>query len=432
MGYIRRFREGFSEGFSRANSSVRYERIDTVEQLQHHIFGDDFDTSGQIVNPSTAMQANAVASSIRVLTSIYGATPCVLFRSLKDGGREQAKDHPLYDLILHKPNSWQSPMTFQETGKFYDSMRGSTRAWINRISTGRIMEMILLYPDYLTVKQMPDYSLHYEYRFPGRDLQRFTQSEVLNIPGLSYNGYDGLSPIGYARQSIGGALGAQKFGNNVWKHGSFPGVSVRYPLIKDETLRKELKEEFERDYGDGNWHKPIVGWGADFEIKGLGLTSEDIQFLDTRKFQRTEIATGIYGVPGNFIGDLEGSTYSNIEQQNLAFLTATMATHFKRTEQAYNVQLLTRQERTTGGLYFEFVDDWLLRGDLKDRTAAIRSAILTGTLSPNEGRTLLKLNPYEGGDTKYMPLNMAPVDLINAETDLKGRVGPQIDPEELQ
>ena len=317
-------------------------------------------------------------------------------------------------------NTWQTAHDFKETGKIQDLLAGGTHAWINRVNGGtKIKELILLEPNRMAIVQLPDFSLRYTY-FPRNGVPKtFSQEEILHIPGMSLDGVTSLSPIQFARQSIGGALATQRYGNNLFKNGIAPGVIVRMPFIKDEDLRKEIKRELVEDYGKGDSHSPLIGWGSDFEVKSLGLSNEDAQFLETRKFQRNEIAAGIYGVPPHLIGDDATIAYNSIEQQNLSLLTHTLLSHMRRWEQSYNFQILTKKERET--LYYEFDMDMLLRGDFKTRMDALSRAVLTGQLSPNEARKKNNENPYKGGNTYYMPLNMATVDQLLEEGSMSNR-----------
>ncbi|MCB1715100.1 MAG: phage portal protein, partial [Candidatus Competibacteraceae bacterium] len=189
-----------------------------------------------------------------------------------------------------------------------------------------------------------------------------------------------------------------------------PGTLTDGPL-------KRLKAQWQDDYaGASNAGKTLVlEEGMDW--KQIGLTNEDAQYLETRKFQRSEIAS-IYRIPPHLIGDLEKSTFSNIEHQGLEFVKYTMAPWFARWEQAISRDLLTERERDR---YFaEFLVDGLLRGDIKSRYDAYSVGRQWGWLSANDVRKLENMNPIDEGDEYLSPLNMIPASQIGQGTDNQG------------
>ena len=148
---------------------------------------------------------------------------------------------------------------------------------------------------------------------------------------------------------------------------------------------------------------PILEEGM--ELKTIGLSHEDAQFLESRKFNRSEIA-GIYNVPAHMINDLEKATFSNIEHQSLQFVQHSLGPWIVNLEQEMELSLLTEEEQE---IYFiRFLVDGLLRGDIKTRWEAHTKARNIGALSANEIRELEDRNPREdeGGDKYLEPENM--------------------------
>lgn len=138
------------------------------------------------------------------------------------------------------------------------------------------------------------------------------------------------------------------------------------------------------------------------------MTGEDAQFLETRKYQRSEIAS-IFRVPPHMIGDLEKATFSNIEQQSLEFVTQCLMPWLVRIEKAIKRDLLDPKER--GTISVKFNPAGLLRGDALARSNYYMRGILDGWMTRNEARKAeseigIVLNPIEGLDTPLMPLNM--------------------------
>jgi len=144
--------------------------------------------------------------------------------------------------------------------------------------------------------------------------------------------------------------------------------------------------------------------------KQIGISPEDSQFLETRKFQLNEIAR-MYRVPAHMVGDLDRATYSNIEQQSLEFVIYTLMPWLARWEQQMMIDLLRPQDR---GLYIKFSVDGLLRGDNQSRWESYAKGLQTGVYSINDVLRLEDMNPIDGGDVHLVPLNMIPLEQIGA------------------
>jgi hypothetical protein len=141
------------------------------------------------------------------------------------------------------------------------------------------------------------------------------------------------------------------------------------------------------------------------KVHEIGIPPEDAQFLETRKFQVTDIAR-IYRIPPHMIGDLEKATFSNIEHQSIDFVVHSLRPWLVRWERRINNQLVAVNER--GKIFAEFLVDGLLRGDIASRYQAYAIGRQNGWLSANDVRAFENLNPIEGGDVYLVPLNMVP------------------------
>jgi len=208
------------------------------------------------------------------------------------------------------------------------------------------------------------------------------------------------------REALGLAMATQKYGAQLFKHGAHPGIGIKVQGKLTPEARATYREEIEETYGMGNWHRPLLlQEGAD--IVKVGMTGEDAQFLETRKFQRGEIIS-MFGIKPHKVGDLEHATYSNIEWQSLEHAIDTLMPWATRWEQALNLGLLTPREQEE--YYFEFLLDALLRGDFKTRTEGYKTMIMHAMMTPNEGRGKENMNPEPGGDRRYMAANILPLD----------------------
>jgi len=138
------------------------------------------------------------------------------------------------------------------------------------------------------------------------------------------------------------------------------------------------------------------------KFQQMSVSPEQAQFLQSRKFSKTEIATW-FGIPPDKIGDLSNATFSNITQQDLNFAKHSITPYVVLIEQELNRKLIKEADKTT--TFFKLSMNALLRGDISTRFAAYKEGILNGFLNPNEVRAYEDLNPYEGGSEFWKPLN---------------------------
>lgn len=145
------------------------------------------------------------------------------------------------------------------------------------------------------------------------------------------------------------------------------------------------------------------------KFQAIGIPPEQAQFLETRKFQINEIAR-IFRVPPHMVGDLEKSSFSNIEQQSLEFVKYTLDPWVVRWEQSLQQSLILPSEKTS--LFIKFNVDGLLRGDYQSRMNGYSVGRQNGWMSANDIRELEDMNRIpaeEGGDLYLVNGNMLPL-----------------------
>lgn len=244
-------------------------------------------------------------------------------------------------------------------------------------------------------------------------------SSVLHIPGLGFDGLVGYSPIAMAKNAIGMALACEEYGAKFFANGAQPGGVLEHPgIIKDPA---RVRESWNSVYqGAGNSHR-IAVLEEGMKYTPIGIPPNEAQFLETRKFQIDEIAR-IYRIPPHMVGDLEKSSFSNIEQQSLEFVKYTLDPWVIRWEQGLARALFTDGEK--GRLFFKFNVDGLLRGDYVSRMNGYAVGIQNGFLSPNDVRSLenMDLIPDEEGGNVYV-LNGNVVRLRDAGAAYGGKQG---------
>jgi len=364
------------------------------------------------VNERTAMQTAAVYACIRVLSEAVASLPLQLYK-YHGAGSVIADDHPLYDILHSVPNAEMTSFVFRETLMGHLLLYGNAYAQIIRDGTGQIKELYPLLPDKMDVSRNEQGRIFYTY-WPDKDAANQSEKgggtvlrydEVLHIPGLSFDGLTGYSPIALAKNVIGMAIATEDYGASFFRNGATPGGILEHP----GKLNREAPEQM-RD----SWETLFVGKGAHrlavledgLKYHAVGIPPDQAQFLETRRYQLNEIAR-IFRVPPHMIGDLERSTFSNIEQQALEFLKYSVEPWIQRWEQQMEKSLLSPAERKTHEIRFNV--DGLLRGDYETRMNGFAQARQNGWMSANEIRGLDRLYPIPeelGGDKYYINGNM--------------------------
>ena len=368
-------------------------------------------TSGKPVNEHTAMQMTAVYSCVRILAEAVAGLPLHLHRYTDNGGKEKALTHSLYFLLHDEPNPEMSSFVFRETLMTHLLLWGNAYAQIIRNGKGEVIALYPLMPNRMRVDRDTRGNLYYSYtRYSDEapTLNGITvtlrPSDVLHIPGLGFDGLVGYSPIAMAKNAIGLAMATEEYGAKFFANGAAPGGVLEHPgTIKDP---QKIKESWNMAYqGSSNAHQVAV-LEEGMKYQPIGISPEQAQFLETRKFQINEIAR-IFRVPPHMVGDLEKSSFSNIEQQSLEFVKYTLDPWVIRWEQAISRSLLRSDEKKL--LFAKFNVDGLLRGDYVSRMNGYATARQNGWMSSNDIRQLENLDkiPAElGGDLYLINGNM--------------------------
>lgn len=365
--------------------------------------------SGLRISEETALRVSDVYKCVNVLSQSVAMLSLPVYRRLSGGGKERATNHPLYAILHDAPNPWMTSYDLRATLMAQRALWGNAFAEIQRDAGGQVTGLYPLRPDRMERPvQSQAGSLVYPYCLPNGDKRNLPQANVLHLRGLSSDGIWGYSVIRQAaHESIGLAKAAEMFGGKLFANGARPGGV----LETDNALSKEAADRLAATWnqshqGLDNAHRVAV-LEEGVKYHAITIPPNEAQWMETRKYQRSEIA-GLYRVPLHLIGDLERATFSNIEQQALEFVVHTLTPWLVSWEQAINQTLFVPSDR--GTFYAEFLVETLLRGDSAARAQFYTSLSNLGALSPNDIREKENLNPIEGGDRYFVPLNMVPLD----------------------
>ena len=390
-------------------------------------------SAGKRVNERSAMQMTAVYSCVRILAEAVAGLPLHLYRYKEDGGKEKAIDHPLYLLLHDEPNQEMSSFVFRETLMTHLLLWGNAYAQIIRNGKGEVIALYPLMPNRMVVDRDIHGQLYYQYTRSTEEAPtmkgvtvNLPPSDVLHIPGLGFDGLVGYSPIAMAKNAIGMAIACEEYGAKFFANGAAPGGVLEHPgTIKDP---QRVRESWQSTFGGSGNSNKIAVLEEGMKYTPIGISPEQAQFLETRKFQINEIAR-IFRVPPHMVGDLEKSSFSNIEQQSLEFVKYTLEPWLVRWEQSIQRTLFSPEEKKR---YFaKFNVEGLLRGDYASRMSGYATARQNGWMSANDIRELENLDriPTEdGGDLYLINGNMLPLGNAGAFADTQ--TGKEENPDE--
>ena len=393
-------------------------------------------TSGKIVTERTSMQMTAVYACVRILSEAVAGLPLHMYE-YKDDGKEKAIKNPLYFLLHDEPNPEMTSFIFRETLMTHLLLWGNAYAQIIRNGKNEVVALYPLMPNKMSVERDDKGEIYYVYnRYQDEaktgDLGTviLKKEDVLHIPGLGFDGLVGYSPIAMAKNAIGLAIATEEYGSKFFANGAAPSGVLEHPgTIKDPT---KVREAWLSQFGGSSNSGKVAVLEEGMKYTPISISPEQAQFLETRKFQINEIAR-IFRVPPHMIGDLEKSSFSNIEQQSLEFVKYTLEPWIIRWEQALSRALLSSEEKKK--YFFKFNVDGLLRGDYQSRMNGYAIARQNGWMSANDIRELENLDKIpaeEGGDLYLVNGNMLPLNMAGAYADKESNKEGDTDDEVLE
>lgn len=283
---------------------------------------------------------------------------------------------------------------------------GNAYAQIIRNGKGEVVALYPLMPNRMSVDRDEHGQLYYTYTRASDEAPTMNgmtvllpPSDVLHIPGLGFDGLVGYSPIAMAKNAIGLAIATEEYGAKFFANGAAPSGVLEHPgTIKDPS---RVREAWMSQFGGSANSGKVAVLEEGMKYTPISISPEQAQFLETRKFQINEIAR-IFRIPPHMVGDLEKSSFSNIEQQSLEFVKYTLEPWLVRWEQSMMRSLLTTSEKQD--YFIKFNVDGLLRGDYASRMSGYATARQNGWMSANDIRELENLDriPAEDGGDLYL------------------------------
>ena len=365
--------------------------------------------SGVNVSEESSIQYLTILACVSLLAGDMASLPLVLYRETASG-RDRASDHPSYLLAHDKPNPEMSAFSYREMGQGHCCLWGNHYSLIERNKyTGSVMALWpISKPGSMEIKRDEKNRLVYAWTDENGNKQTRFQQDIFHVPGFSFDGVKGISNIAAAREAIGLGRAMEEFGALFFGQGmNMAGVvTLDRPLGDQED---EYVEALKKNVsGLKNSHGIMLLQNGE-KYTAMGMPMQDAQFIESRKFQKIEIA-GLYHIPPHKIGIYEKNTNrSNTEQENQNYIDCALMHWIRRWEFAFNLQVLTQKERNAG-YYYEFLLDALLRGDSAARADYYFKRWQMGSISADEIRKKENENKIaEGGDVYFVPANYIPM-----------------------
>jgi len=388
-------------------------------------FSDLFGAGDGIVTQSNLIGMPAVWYALQKISGDVGKMPLEPRITLPDGkGSNPYKSHITWSLLRDQPNDYQTPDVFKELIQLHALSWGNGRAAIIRNGT-KPVELIPLMPDRTDTLMVEGQKYHVTMPYEN-DALRFRNyreelletaeirsemivlhdRDVLHIPGLGFDGVQGLSISKVFQEALGISHSGQRLmrkqmqkgftGRVMLKDsgGAFQGQDAEKQATK---FLEQFRERFTAEK-DGE----VAGMlRRGMEADVLSMSNADAQLIEQMQFSRQDVML-IFGLP-HIPGDSTATSYNSLEQQQLQYLASCLDRWLTRWELQCDMKLRTEGEKQSDRIYFKFKTATWLKTDAQTTANVLATHIRSTVLSPNEAREILDRNPREGGDEFMNP-----------------------------
>lgn len=378
-----------------------------LEQILRQAYGGSYTESGVSVSALDSLRQPSFLASAKVLSETIAQLPLRILLEDDCGNQREPRRHSLKRIFRDGPNEFQSAYEWIETMVLHMILAGNEFEFIVRNSSDQVVELLPL-PTSSVKLDVVNYRFTYTvHDSEGGISGKFGPDKVLHIKSLSLDSIVGLNSLNLQKEALGLAIAAEKHTGRAFRNGTRLSGVLEHPGTLEGEAADRLRERWENLYsGIVNTGKTVV-LEEGMQWKPTSQTASDSELLESRKYQRQEIAA-MNRVPAHMVGDFSGGLKANVEEQNREFHTLTLLPWLRRIEQKLEKQLLNDRER--GNYVIRFNTQAFLRGDTKSRYASYKDGILTGFLTRNEARRFENLPQIEGLDDPLQPLNMESVD----------------------
>ena len=365
------------------------------------------------ITPSTALTSTPVWAAVNLISNTIGSMPCVLYRELDDGGKERARDLPLYNQLRWAPNSWQTSMDFFAMSTGHLLLRGNSFSHLEVNRADELTAIVPLHPDKMKLKVLSDGTIEYHYTEGSGQPRVFSAEEILHVRGLSSDGLIGYSPITIGAGAVAMNQAAESYGLRFYQNSATPSGILSHPGKLKPESRDNIRKSWQSAHA-GSKQNSVALLEEGLSFTAMSANPEEAQALEFRRYSCEEIAR-LFNCPPHLLQVLERATFSNVTEQNRSFATNCIRPWAIRWEQAIRNSILERF--VEAGVFVEFLMDALMRPDTMARAQANQIQLHAGALTIDEWRAMENRNPLDSeraGSTHWMPLNIAPVGVAEA------------------
>lgn len=357
--------------------------------------------TASMVSEDTALQVSTVWACARLLAEVFASLPVDVYQR-NAAGALRADLGNLNYLLQISPNRLQTKVEFFENMQLNLCLHGNAYARLQRNNSGQVVALWPLPAQHVTPVLQPGGDLVYHW-FHGNDVTVIADQNVLHVK-LFGNGLVGLSPLAYARNTVGLALAGDEYASKYFTHGGRPSGVLYTDQALDAAQRRQARENFAEVVEEKEESNRLLVLPLGFRYQQVQIGPADMQLLESRKHSATELCRYFGNVPAPLVGVMHESTVwgSGIEQMFLAWYRTGLNPYASRWEQAIERKLMTPAQRRQYKIEFDF--DHILRGDSKTLAEVLKSLTGGPLMTPNEGRAKLQLPPLADADK----LNPAP------------------------
>jgi HK97 family phage portal protein len=364
-----------------------------------------------VISEESCLQISTAWACVRLLVENISTLPLTIYERLGNGERTTADEHRLNYVLNRKPNSRQTPTEYRQTQLLNLILHGNSYSRIERNVSGQIIALWPYSSEQMETKVLEDGSIVHCHHVSG-NVEVIAAENMLHIKLLG-NGIVGLSPLGYARVTLGIAAATDQYAGSFYANGAKPGGILTIDKVLSETQREAIRKNFSglTEGAENSFKLFVLEGGMKFEQ--TSFNAEDAQMLKTRSFNVEDICR-FFGVPSFLVNNTATTTWgSGIEQMMLGFFTLTIRTYLKLIEDSYNCALLKPAEWSK--FYVEHNFEALLRADSKGRAEYYSSMTNNGLMTRAEARKKENLPFIEGSDELTVQVNLVPLTLLGKQ-----------------
>lgn len=356
--------------------------------------------AGPRVGREQALGLHAVWRAVDLISDSVANLPCYVY-ALSEDGKQKARKHPAYQIVLHTPNAETTAFKFRKTMEAHRLLMGNAYAYVRRLGSGAPQELVILDPD-CTFPVRVNGRLNYATWVNGT-LEALRAEDVIHLTGLGYDGLVGYPVTHKARDSFGLGLATNQYAGEFFRNGAEPRVVISTPGMMTPDDQARFLKQWQMMHGDGKRHSTAIITGGG-KVEKLSIDAQDAQLIEQRKFTIIEIANW-FGIPPHKLGDSSRTAYNSLEQENQSYLDECLRARLTSWQQEMRAKLLTEAEKRTDSHVIEFDTKDLTRADMAARAAYLSKAVGGPWMTVDEGRMFEDMNvlPGEEGDVLYGP-----------------------------